>query len=84
MNNGKLDILNAVLFKRNHVDISCCSVEFHKFAHNGKVFILKANDNQLAGLDMAIFGFQNMSLANKVNKKAAARTADEACALFQF
>jgi hypothetical protein len=33
--------------------------------------------NKLAGLDMAIFDFQNMILPSKVNKKAAVRTADD-------
>jgi hypothetical protein len=75
MNRGKQDIMNAVLFKRNHVDVSCCSVEFHQYANNGKVFTLKANDAKLAGLDLAIFDFQNMVLG-KVNIKAADRTAD--------
>lgn len=76
MNRGKQDILNAVLFKRNHVNVSCCSVEFHQHAKNGKVVMLKANDNKLAGLDMAIFDFQNMVQA-KVNKKAAVMMADD-------
>jgi hypothetical protein len=76
MNLGKQDILNAVLFKRNHVDVSYCSVDFHQYAINGKVFTLKANDTKLAGLELAIFDFQNMVLG-KVNKKAAVRTADD-------
>jgi hypothetical protein len=59
MNRGKQDMPNTVIFKCNHVDVSCCSVDFHQYAKNGKVFTLKAHDNKLPGLDMAIFDFQN-------------------------
>jgi hypothetical protein len=56
MNPDKLlDSLNTVLFKRNHVDVSCCSVEFHQLAHNRKVFLFKANDNKQA----CWFGYGN-------------------------
>lgn len=58
MNCGKLDFLKAVLFKRNHIKVSCCSFEFYQFAHDGKVFfMLKANGIKLVGLDMVILIF---------------------------